>query len=458
MPARTLKTVLEERDQAFKAAQALNEKAATEKRQLTEEEAKEFRKQRDAYVTLGDEADRLEFLERGEGERTRQRGAGNPPPAPTPRPGGEDVRPGGDTRTTRGTAEQRAIAMQAWFRHQVGADLTEEHRTACEATGLRPDRRELVIELHDQDRFGRMQRAYRDGPLAGAESRALSAVTVADGGAITSPESMVNALEVNLLAFGGVLQSSEIMRTAGRERLRWPTVNDTSNKGRRIGESAAVTSTAQPTFAKLFWDAYKYTSDEILVPFELLAGTPFDLPGVLGRMLGERIGRKLADDFTTGTGAEQPRGIVTAATTFSAAGATSIAWDDLEGLESSVDPAYRVGAAYMMHDTIRKQLRLLKDGVGRPLWADGPNAGQPATLRGYPFFINQSMASAAASGAKTILFGQLSRYKVREVGAIRIYRLQERFRENDQDAFLAFLEADGNLVDAGTAPVKVLTH
>ena len=122
----------------------------------------------------------------------------------------------------------------------------------------------------------------------------------------------------------------------------------------------------------------------------------------------------------------------------------------------SVDPAYRQGAAWMFHDNIMLHLRKLLDGIGRPLWADGPNGTLPPTLKGYPYFINQDMQSSVATGTKTVLFGQLSKYKIRQVNNVRFFRLTERYRDNDQDGFGAFIESDGNLLTAGTAPVKHL--
>jgi HK97 family phage major capsid protein len=67
------------------------------------------------------------------------------------------------------------------------------------------------------------------------------------------------------------------------------------------------------------------------------------------------------------------------------------------------------------------------------------------------------MATVAAT-VKSILFGRLRQYKLRMVRSVRMYRLTERHRENDQDAFLAFIEADGNLLNAGDNPVKHLVH
>jgi HK97 family phage major capsid protein len=82
-------------------------------------------------------------------------------------------------------------------------------------------------------------------------------------------------------------------------------------------------------------------------------------------------------------------------------------------------------------------------------------AGQPDTIDGDPVLVIHDMASSVVASAKTILYGDLSRYKVREVGSIRLYRLEERFRTEDQDGFMAFLRGDGNLLTAGS-PVKYL--
>jgi len=59
-----------------------------------------------------------------------------------------------------------------------------------------------------------------------------------------------------------------------------------------------------------------------------------------------------------------------------------------------------------------------------------------------------------AANAKSILFGDLSKYQIREVTDVVMLRLNERYAEAHQVAFLAFQRSDGDLVDAGTNPVK----
>lgn len=368
-----------------------------------------------------------------------------------------------EQRTNPHQNEERfALAFQGWMRANSsrGDDLTDQQMRACKTLNINPRAKQFVIRPLATRDFRRAQSAFRNGTgHMGAEERALSSLSIAAGGA-TIPPGALQQLEINMLAYGGVLQAAETIRTESGEPFPWPTANDTGNTGRQIGENLATTSTAEPSFAQQIWSAYQFTSDEVLVPYMLMEDSAFDLASIIFGMLGERIGRILNTKFTTGSGAGTPKGIVTAAAAgITAASQTAIAWDEITSLIHSIDPAYRqTGCGFMFHDNTMLKLRQLKDGMGRPLWQDGPNGTPPPTLQGFPYFINQDMASSIATTAVTMLFGQLSKYKVRQVREIRMYRLVERHRENDQDAFLAFIRADGNLLNAGTAPVKKLTQ
>jgi HK97 family phage major capsid protein len=68
------------------------------------------------------------------------------------------------------------------------------------------------------------------------------------------------------------------------------------------------------------------------------------------------------------------------------------------------------------------------------------------------------MVPAIASGNKTVIYGALRKFKIRDVSAIRMRRLVERYADSDQEAFVMFMRSDANLVDAGTHPIKYLVH
>ncbi len=367
----------------------------------------------------------------------------------------------GGERTTV-TEEHRTLAFQGWMRRQMGEELTKRQREACKLTKMNPNRRKIEIPLFDSTRANSLRNEFRAHHPAlreerMRESRTMSSITGTTGGYLTAPETLMKTLEINLLAYGGMRQVATPFRTTDGNSVSAPTADDTGNEGYQLGESGSVGSSVDPSLAKVLWNAYKFFSGAVLVPFELLEDTAFDLPSILGAMLGERLGRGTNRKFTLGTGASTAKGIVTAATLGkTCASQTVFTADEVVQLIHSVDPAYRNGAGFMMHDNQILAMRLLKDGIGRPLWQPGYELGVPDRILGYGLTINQHMDGAAVSATKVMLFGLLSKYMIRTVGGVRMYRLQERYRDNDQDGFMAFLREDGNLLDAGTHPVKYM--
>jgi HK97 family phage major capsid protein len=361
--------------------------------------------------------------------------------------------------------ERRALCMAAWCCRQLGERTTRQMRDACRREKFNPAQRVLNLQLPDTRAYQALQSEFRkhhptraiDGV---AESRALNTYNFSDGG-VLAPDELLRRMEVNMLAFGGMRQVAETMVTDRGGELRWPTADDTSNTGEQVGEAQAVLppgeDSVDPTFGAVVWNAYKFSSKPILVDYEILEDSVFNLPSLIGGFFGERLGRITNTKYTTGNGAGTAKGITVAASLgVTAASATAIDADEIFRLVHSVDPAYRIGAGFMLHDNVLLALRLLKDGEGQYLWQSGMRDGSPDRLVGYGLTINQDMASSVATGAKTLLFGQLSKYKIRRVRGMRMYRLQERYRDTDQDGFVAMIREDGNLLTAGTAPVKYL--
>lgn len=451
----TAKQLLEERMPVAKQITDLNDKVQGEQRDFTAEEKGQWDKLNTAYDLLTrrwQAASRTETILAEQNAPAEER-APESRRIPAQDFNGNPVDVANslsEARHQKPSEEDYALSLQAWCRAQNEMDLREDHRAACARTGIRPHVKEFTINLRKEN-YGRIR----------SEMRSLSAAQVSTGSA-TIPEGFVNNLERALLLYNGMRGVGDVMRTASGNDMPWPTINATSNKGRIIGENVADSTALEPTFSRIVFRAYKYTSDFIKVPVELLEDSAFQLAATLGDLQGEAIGRIQADDFTTGSGVGKPTGIVTALTansgTFSAASATAVAFDDLIGLMHAVDPAYRSEGSFMAHDSIILAIRKLKDGQGRYLWEPATQAGQPDRILGYPLFVNQSMDSTISSGKNTVLFGNLPKYKIRDAGEVRMRRLEERFADSDQVAFIAFLRSDGNLLDAGVRPVKVLQH
>lgn len=298
--------------------------------------------------------------------------------------------------------------------------------------------------------------------LLEANFRALQTDTGGAGG-YTVPEAFWNKVTETMKAFGGVLQAAEILNTTSGNPLPWPTNDDTGNTGEILEEGTAV-SEQDVTFGQKNLGAYTASSKMIRVSNLLLQDTGIDLEGFLGRRVGERIGRIQNTRLTTGTGASQPQGLITGATTGKTTnGATAILYNELVDLEHSVDAAYRAGGRckYMMHDLILAYVRKIRDdsggaGVGRPIWEPSVQVGVPSTISGYSYVINNDMDSTVATTKKTMAFGDFAAgYVVRKVSGGTMSRLTERYAEYLQTAFFGYERFDGLVQDSSAYKLLV---
>jgi len=272
-------------------------------------------------------------------------------------------------------------------------------------------------------------------------------------------------------AFDDVCQ---VMKTSTGNALPYPVSNDTAQVATVINESTETTELDGNTTSHVIFTAYKLKSGLIKASNELLQDSSIDIDSWLADRFAERFGRGEESYFTTGSGSGQPTGILTAiaasgATPVTAAGASansgivsddgtnSIGYQDLVNLEHSVDPSYRKSARYMLHDNTLGVLKRMLDKFGRPLWVPSVAVGEPSTINGYKYSINQHMPQIAPSNT-TLVFGDFSKFTIRRVSSMSVRRLAERYAEFDEVGFLAFERVDSNLLDAGTHPLNVLVQ
>ncbi len=256
--------------------------------------------------------------------------------------------------------------------------------------------------------------------------------------------------------FGGTQSLAQVISTATGTDLTYPTVDDTGNVGELIGENTAVTEQDVVVGNKVL-KAYKWSSKLVRVSNELLQDEQYNLETELGSLLGERIGRAQAPMFITGTGNGQPEGILTnktaAKTTVAGAttnlGSAAQAQDFLIDLETALDEGYLANAGWLMNRSTLAVVRKIRDADGRAIWQPSLVAGQPATIDGYPVRTDPAMPVMAA-GAKSIVFGDMRQaYVVRQVLAVAIRRLNERYAEFDQTGFIGFTRMDAQVQNSG---------
>lgn len=282
---------------------------------------------------------------------------------------------------------------------------------------------------------------------------AMSTTTPSEGGYTVQTEVSSDLIE-RLKAFGGMRAAATILGTSKGNPLTWPTTDGTSEEGEIVAQNASATS-QDISFGTVQIGAYKYSSKIVTIPFELIQDSEVDVEGLVNRRIVERIARIENKHFTIGTGTNQPQGIVTGTTvgvTGPVGEATNTSYDSLVAMMFKVDRAYRDAAKWMMHDTTLEKLYKLVDAEGRPLfWAASQNLADPMpmTLLGRSIAVNNDMPVMAAN-AKSIGFGDHSKYIIRDVMAVSVFRFADsKYIEKGQIGYLAWFRADGKFTDIG---------
>lgn len=284
---------------------------------------------------------------------------------------------------------------------------------------------------------------------------AMSTTTAAEGG-FTVPSEVAAMVVDSLKAFGGMRDVAEILTTESGAALSYPTSDGTAEEGEIVGENAPAT-TGEITFGSAALNPFKYSSRKIALPNELIQDSAIDVVAFVVNRLATRLGRITNKHYTIGTGSGQPFGVVPRATSgkVGTTGQTlTVTYDDLVDLEHSVNSAYRNGAAFMMADTSVRTIRKIKDTAGRPIFTPSYEAGGTAggfdLLLGRRVVVNDDMAPMAAN-ARSIVFGQLNQYKIRDVaGSVVMRRFDDSaFALNGQVGFCGWMRTGGNLIDTG---------
>lgn len=318
-----------------------------------------------------------------------------------------------------------------------GDDGAAEYRTA--------------FGLYVRRGMGRLDARQQQLMEAGyVEERAAGVATGAAGGYTVPTEFVAQLLEV-IKSFGGILGLVTPMTTDSGAAMNWPTVDDSSNVGALLSENTQVTE-QDVTFGQASLGAFTYTSKMVRASLQFLQDSGVNVEAWLAGALGTRIARAVSAHLATGTGVNQPQGLLTGLSVgHTAAAAAAISFDDLIELEHSVDPAYRVRGSYVTTDAAIKGLRKVKDNTGQYIWQPSTQAGVPSLLNGRPYTIDNGIAAPAAA-AKTVAFGDIAEaYVVRQVRGAQVMRLTERYADYLQVGFLGFQRWDAKVQNSAAA-------
>jgi HK97 family phage major capsid protein len=342
--------------------------------------------------------------------------------------------------------------LRAWFLRSRGR-LSEGQRENAQRCGIDLNSPELTVRFNPA---GEVSLLNGEG-----DSFRRDLITTSGTSGLTSWREFYAGYEKYEKFYGRARDMVTVVQTASGVAMPVPTFDDTSNTGQWLSEGTTVAQT-DPTVGSVTIGAFKASSDEIPISIELLQDGQVSMNAILPMLLGERIGRLKNKGIVNGAGTTEPRGILldAANSAIVLAGtnaAPTYSWDDWLDLKSTVDPVYRAAPAdkrgFLMHDTVLRKLRKLKDSQNRYL-ADPFNPG-PGTLDGDPIFVNNDVPATGIS-AKVGAYGDYSRYMWREVMEVTFYRLDQIRIRDGKIVFLAFARCDGRLLN--TSAVKYLKN
>jgi HK97 family phage major capsid protein len=308
-----------------------------------------------------------------------------------------------------------ALATKREQAHALEAEMNEVIVQSAERFGRSPDQERdmqavakgrflahLQAELCREAGIGFGSMTTTQQKMAN-EFRAALGVGTSTAGGNTVEVSLQKQLYAALKAIGSVRSVADVFTTATGGAINFITMDDTSNTATLVAEGVSHGVATDPVTGVATMNAYKMTTGVIPVSIELIQDSVFDVESWVNDLFVQRMNRGTNAYYTTGTGSNQPQGILTAAPVGVTAGsATALTADNLIDLQHSVDPDYRTNSAWMFNDAVTKTIRKLKDSTGQLLWQENWQLGAPATLFGRPVVLNQNMPSTLAINALAI--------------------------------------------------------
>lgn len=257
-----------------------------------------------------------------------------------------------------------------------------------------------------------------DAGLADIERKAMNVGTPADGGYAVPIQQDRDIMRL-LTDLSPMRQVCRVM-TVGTEDYR-KLVNLGGTASGWVGETDARPATAGPTLAQLkpsFGELYANPE----VTQKALDDIFFNVEGELSQDISESFAVLEGKAFLSGTGTNQPVGLLTAKTSADADSARAFGTvqhiatgvadnfpakdpaDILIDLIYSMKAGYRTGAQFMVNSMTLATMRKWKDGDGNYIWQPAMQNGQPGSIFGYGYVTNEDMPSAGA-GAIPVVFG-----------------------------------------------------
>lgn len=264
------------------------------------------------------------------------------------------------------------------------------------------------------------------------ERKALSVGTDPDGGYVVNPDLsgriVMKIFETSpMRAYASV----QVISSDALEGLF--DLNEASSGW--VGETDSRSETNTPQLGKWRIPAHELYAKPKATQ-KLLDDASINMEAWLASKVAEKFARDESNAFVVGNGVNKPRGFLTYAsgTTLpgtieqfptGASGALASAPDGGDALINALyglKQQYRANATWFMNRATTKLVRKAKDSDGAYLWSPGIQAGQPATLLGYPVAAFEDMPDPASNSLSIAVGDMREAYQIVDRLGVRTLR------------------------------------
>ena len=286
---------------------------------------------------------------------------------------------------------------------------------------------------------------YVLGAAAGLEERAGELnLTMANNGAIV-PTSIANKIIKKVKDISPILSRATVYYMTGE--LKVPVYGASSGHDVKVAYS--------DDFTELTADAGKFTSVDLkgylvgaltLIGRKLKTNAMFNVTDFIVNYMAEEIAAFLEGELLNGTTSKM-EGALSTTNEKTAAAVAAITADELIDLQAKVKQAFQSDACWIMHPETFTAVKKLKDGQSRYLLQDDFSGEFPYRLLGKPVFVSDNMPKIA-TGAKTVLYGDMSGLSVKIAEQLEIEVLREKYATQHAIGVVAWMEVDSKVTDS----------
>ena len=319
-------------------------------------------------------------------------------------------------------------ALQAAL-NRPNAVVTSEDQ----AQALRKKSKKLFNDFARLDTGGRQLRFdeyVKEHVKDEAEYKAMAVNSDPNGGYLTTPD------------FGGIIQSY-IYETSPMRQLCTVTeigtdtlevlLDNSQAAAYWAGETQTRPVTANPTLGKLMIYANELVAQP-QVTQKLLDDAVIDVEAWLAGKVGELMARTENTAFVSGTGSQQPKGVLSYASgtvvsnqqiqQVHSTNASALTYLGLVNLQASLKEDYQANATFLIQRATIGNLLTITDGIGRPIFnmTFDKNTGLEQGIMGRPLRFGADVPAVSA-GALAVIYGDFRRgYQIVDRMGVRVLR------------------------------------